>query len=140
MVSFCSVIKTNPPYNILLIDDHPKYLYRIGQFIWDSPHAGTVIRAQDAASAISLVQQFEPTVVFLDIHLAQSSGLDLISVIKAHAPDCRIFMLSNCSGEQYQKKATALGAEALLDKTYDFGKIPIILQNLASEFLATPSA
>ncbi len=124
---------TLPPYTILLVDDNLTYLYRIGQFIWDSPHAGTVIRARDAESALSLVLQYEPAIIFLDIHLAKTSGLSLLSVIKTRLPDSKIFMLTNCEGEHYHKKAMDLGAEELLDKTYDFPRIPLILQSFARE-------
>lgn len=127
-----------PPYTILLIDDNPKYLYRIGQFIWDSPNAGTVIRAADASTAISLAKQFQPAVIFLDIHLAHSSGLSLLPAIKEFLPECRIFMLTNCQGEHYHKKAIDLGAEGLLDKTYDFLKIPAILQDLVNKPVLRP--
>lgn len=75
----------NPPRpTVIIIDDHA--LFREGVRAALGDRATIVAEADDVQSGIDAVQQHEPDVVLLDLHLTSGSGHEVITAILAMDP------------------------------------------------------
>ncbi|MEX0997787.1 MAG: response regulator [Flavobacteriaceae bacterium] len=80
--------------------------------------------------ALELIETVKPKIVFLDIFLKDENGLGLLAHLKEHLPDIVVIMLTNNNELIYRNKAKQLGADYFLDKSYEFDKIPELLNSL----------
>lgn len=92
-----------------------------------SGHASTITRA------LELIENVKPDIVFLDIFLKDENGLGLLAHLKEYLPKIIVIMLTNNNELIYKNKAKQLGANYFLDKSYEFDKIPQLLNSLAKK-------
>lgn len=88
--------------------------------------------AYKISEAIQLVETQSPDVILLDIILKNESGIDLLEYVKSNYPSIKVIVLTNHSDQFYRSKCKTLGASFFLDKSYEFDKLPQILNNLKS--------
>ena len=113
---------------ILLIDDEPdvETLFRqqfrrdlrSGRFTMEFAQSALIAlqRITDAAG-VSLI------LILSDINMPGMSGLDLLPKAKALRPDVPVIMITAYGDAETKRKALENGAEALLTKPIDFGKL-----------------
>ena len=79
------------PIRALIVDD--KWLIRSELKYMLKPYLNIEIigEAENGREAADLIQQKRPDVIFLDIHLPDDSGFDLVERLK---PDCQIVFIS----------------------------------------------
>ena len=77
-------------------------------------HASTV---KDAIAGI-LVER--PTLVILDIQLADGTGFDVLRALRKQAPEIDVYLFSNFSAYPYRQLAERLGAKDFFDKSKEF--------------------
>ena len=61
--------------------------------------------------------------VILDFRLSQGNGLDVLKALKKDQPGIKTIMLTNLSGDSYQKKFKEFGGDVFLDKTKEFSDV-----------------
>lgn len=66
--------------------------------------------------------------LLLDLQLEDGNGLDVLSVVKPMFPGMRVIVLSNLATDQHRGACIAAGADIVLDKSRDFGRVPEILR------------
>lgn len=66
--------------------------------------------------AIEMIKEKKPAIVFLDINLPQSSGLDAVPLIRKFAPASRIIAVSMHNQPAYARKMLQLGAKGYVTK------------------------
>ena len=59
----------------------------------------------------------KPDIILLDIMMPDRDGLTILETIRPQLPDTKIVICSNLNQPQYLKKAKALGANLVLDKS-----------------------
>jgi len=59
----------------------------------------------------------KPEIILLDIMMPDRDGLSILKTIRPELPDSKIIICSNLNQPQYLKKAEALGANLVLDKS-----------------------
>ena len=69
---------------------------------------------------LRLVLDVKPDIVLLDIVMPGGSGLRLLRTVKALAPECKVIMLSTEADKQIRREAAEMGADAFLDKAFEF--------------------
>jgi two-component system, chemotaxis family, chemotaxis protein CheY len=79
--------------------------------------------AGTAAAAISLFNQHKPDLVFLDIELPDSSGLELLTRFKKERQDSFIAMISGYSTLENVQQSIAAGAATFIVKPFSGDKI-----------------
>jgi two-component system, chemotaxis family, chemotaxis protein CheY len=79
--------------------------------------------ASSATAAVSLFYQQQPELVFLDIELPDSSGLELLKRFKQDRPDCCIAMISAFSTLENVQQSIAAGAMTFIVKPFNGDKI-----------------
>jgi DNA-binding NarL/FixJ family response regulator len=71
--------------------------------------------------------------MLLDLQLADGSGLDVLAAVKPQRPGLYVIVLSNfANAQQYRDASLAAGADVVLDKTKEFGRVRDILRDRLS--------
>ncbi|MGZ3836979.1 MAG: response regulator [Flavisolibacter sp.] len=66
--------------------------------------------------AVELIRSKRPDIVLLDINLAESSGFDIVPLVKKYAPGTKIISVSMHAQPAYAKKMLQLGAMGYVTK------------------------
>ncbi|GAB59336.1 response regulator [Rheinheimera nanhaiensis] len=96
--------------------------------------------AGTASAAVSLFNQQRPDLVFLDIELPDSSGLELLSRFKQERPDCFISMISGQSTLQNVQQSIAKGAATFIVKPFSGDKILAAMRLFEKRLTVRPIA
>ena len=105
-----------PPYTVIVIDDHP--LFRKGSehlFKLDDSFE-LVGDAADGPTGITLVHEFEPDVVLLDLNMEGMDGIEVLKQLKAGDLDSVVIMLTVSNSEADIVSALRCGADGYLLK------------------------
>lgn len=105
------------PLNILIVEDNPGDLLLLEEYISLSAVPVASIRTTGSLEkTIPLLEEYSPDIVFLDLHLPDSSGLETFRRIREFAPGSAIIILSGLSDTKIAREAITLGAQDYLDK------------------------
>jgi DNA-binding NarL/FixJ family response regulator len=97
-------------------------------------HVEFLGNARSASEALILIDEKKPNVVILDIHLGRNgihgTGIHLLVVLRSQYPEMKIIMLTNLSDAAYRNTCIALGADHFFDKSNDFDRVSVLLQEM----------
>lgn len=100
-----------------IVDDEPLILRSIKQSIEDAHSQFNVIgQAADSQIAFERIQQLKPDVIFTDIRMPVSDGIELIQKLRDAGNDAHIVLLSGYKEFEYAKSAIRLGVVDYLIK------------------------
>jgi DNA-binding NarL/FixJ family response regulator len=111
--SQASATKTMP---ILIVDDHPVVREGLSALISAQPDLTVCGQAAGCAEAIQLLDTTRPSLIVLDISLADGSGIELIKRIKARNASIRILVSSMHDEALYAERALRAGAMGYIGK------------------------
>ncbi|HEY6977705.1 MAG TPA: response regulator [Chitinophagaceae bacterium] len=115
---------------ILIIDDSALIVERLINMLTDMENIGSVRLAGTCAEASILLEQSQFQIIFLDIHLPDKSGIELLNKIKTNHPEIIVVMFTNQGGDFYKTLCMQLGANYFIDKSKDFELIPEIISSI----------
>jgi DNA-binding response OmpR family regulator len=72
--------------------------------------------------------------VFLDIHLPDANGIDLLKTIREISPETRVVIISGDGSIQGKDRALSEGAVQFLEKPFDIGVVARIVDSTFREF------
>jgi two-component system, NarL family, response regulator DevR len=98
----------NNPLRVLLIHDH-QLREGVKHCLKQEPDIEVVGEAASAKEALLLVEQTRPSMVTLDLHLPDMSGLDLAQRLRKRWPELKILLLSGYDSEKVQLVQAARG-------------------------------
>lgn len=101
---------------VVLVDDHTLVRSGLKTLLAEMDGVEVVAEASDGKEAISLVRQYTPDVVLMDISMQDMNGLDASAQIINENPAVRIIVLSMHDGEDYVARALKSGAAAYVLK------------------------
>jgi len=104
------------PIRVLCVDDHALVREGIGLIIGRQPDIEVVGEAATVKESIAQYVRLHPDVMLLDLELGASSGVDVITSVRAHDPDARIIVLTVHVGDEDIRQAMAAGAATYLFK------------------------
>ena len=119
------------PAKILIVDDEELIRDLISITLFDLGH--TTIEAANGEKAVSLYQEHNPDLVFLDILMPVMNGIDAYLAIKKINPEAKIVFITGHAGEYLEKILVILAKNEyvyLLRKPFDFTEIAKVV-NLA---------
>ena len=112
---------------VLIADDQPRARRSLIALLSTLPQIGQVREAVNGLEAIRLIEESQPDVVLLDVHMPEMDGLEATRNVRAHWPKIKIIVLS--MDEDCASDAIAAGADAFFSK----GEPPQrLLETLAS--------
>jgi DNA-binding NarL/FixJ family response regulator len=104
------------PTRILIVDDHPLVRHALRVVLEMEKDFEICGEAEDASSALSLIQKTPPDIVILDITLKSSDGFAVLKEIKAEFPQVKVFFFSAHEESLYGLRALRSGAMGYLTK------------------------
>lgn len=103
---------------ILVVDDEP-YILRSLAFVLER-QGYRVITASDGDTALSMIRELHPNLVFLDIMLPRKNGYEICAIVKEdpELADTHVVMLS-AKGQQIDRERGMLGgADTYMTKPF----------------------
>lgn len=116
---------------VFLVDDSAQVIERLKEMLAPLPGVELMGIAADIPAAFIGLRAVTPDVVLLDLHLPGGSGIEVLKVIKKEMPATKVIVLTNYAFPQYQRKCEEAGADAFLDKSKDFAKVPEVIESLS---------
>lgn len=119
-------------YRTLLVDDENLVLRSLEAGIdWRKSGYRVSGKANDGATALALVREIRPHVVFTDIRMPGMSGLELIKRIKELDDDVQIIVISGYAEFAYVQKSLQFGVLGYCLKPFDDHEIETLLRKAA---------
>ena len=104
------------PIKILLVDDHAMFRTGIRVYLQMDPDLTIVGEADNGEEALCLVKELRPDVVVLDISMPGLDGLSVTRIIREHAPESRVILLTQHENREYIRSALKMGASGYVLK------------------------
>ena len=102
-----------------IVDDHAIVRSGLRQFFSDHVDLRVVGEAASGREAIDLVRNTEMDVLLMDLSMPGQTGIDVLAMIRAKAPDLGILILSGYPEEHYAMNLIRQGASGYLNKECD---------------------
>jgi DNA-binding NarL/FixJ family response regulator len=106
---------------VLIVDDHAGFRAMARRMLEAEGHT-IVGEAADGAAAITETRRCSPEVVLLDLHLPDTSGLDVAEQLTAGADSPIVILTSTHDEEELEELARQRGARAFVPKTQLSGR------------------
>ena len=125
---------------VLVADDHRTFTDLVGVALRSEAEIEWVGAAHDAANARSMVEQFRPNVVVMDVRLGEDDGLVLTRELTANHPHMRIVVLTAETNGKVLLRAARAGACALLPKGGPFSELLTAIRSASTDSLSIQPA
>jgi DNA-binding NarL/FixJ family response regulator len=110
-------MRTDPAKRtVFIVDDHPIIRQGLALLINREPDLAVCGDAEEAASALRLIEELKPDLVIVDISLSGPDGLDLLKSIRARDPNLPVLILSMMDELLYAERGLRAGANGYIMK------------------------
>jgi CheY-like chemotaxis protein len=89
---------------------------------------------ETATEALAELRRESYDLIFLDVHLPDGNGIDLLEEIGRISPDSKIVVMSGDASETNRKRAYNGGALQFLEKPFDLSEVHDILRSTSGKF------
>ncbi len=101
---------------VFIVDDHPILREGLALLINREPDLAVCGDAEEAHSALALIEAMRPDVAVVDISLNGPDGLDLLKTIRTRDPNLPVLILSMLDELLYAERALRAGASGYIMK------------------------
>jgi DNA-binding NarL/FixJ family response regulator len=117
---------------VLIVDDHPNFRHilrtKLSQLL-----PLIVEEAATGQEALEKIDVFLPHLIFMDIDLPDTNGLQFTREIKARHPGISIAVMTGHKGPGYQELAAHFGADRFFPKdSIDWNEVTAFVRSVAS--------
>jgi len=116
---------------VMLVDDEPRIIMILQRVIEKNSEYAVVAACDNMTEALVQFVAHKPQVVFMDIEIKGSSGVDCARVMMDMAPDTKIIFATAHS--EYMSDAFSIYAFDYLVKPFDIGRIQHTLERIAAK-------
>lgn len=103
--------------NLLLVDDQRMFAESLRIYLTNYAAEVDVIGiCANGKEACEFVEQKEPDIILMDVHMPVMDGVEAVTKIKASHPDVKIIMLSTYDEDEFVRSALINGASGYLLK------------------------
>ncbi|MGA6993033.1 MAG: response regulator [Candidatus Deferrimicrobiaceae bacterium] len=120
------------PVNVLVVDDEPLICWALKRRF--SGRDMSVHVVGNCVEALVELREKPYGLVFLDIHLPDGNGLDLLEEIKEISPGTRVIVISADGTEQNRQRAFAGGAFQFVEKPFNINDITRLVESSFGEY------
>ena len=99
---------------VLIVDDEPDICFLLGNMLKQKSFIPVI--ANTISDGLHKLKEYAPSLLFLDIHLPDGSGLDIIRGVKKDFPELKIIMMSAYDGAKEKSRAMEEGADIFISK------------------------
>jgi response regulator of citrate/malate metabolism len=117
----------NTSIRVIVIDDDFMIAKMHGKFISSQPGYELVGLAYNYEQALSLVTEFKPELLLLDVYLPDHSGIDLLRTIRSQNIPCDIILITAAKEREIVEEGFRLGVFDYLFKPFDLEHLQNIL-------------
>jgi len=110
------IMRAKPPITVLIADDHPIFRRGLCDIIVGDPTLRLVGEAADGEQAWQLIQELQPMVAVLDIHMPKRSGIQLGRLVSQQRLPVELIILTMDAEEGLLYEALNLGVKGYLLK------------------------
>ena len=120
--------------SVLIVDDDESLRYLLRRYLVEAGYQ--VHEAEDGRQATRMYRQRPADLVVLDLVMPDQEGLETIRVLRQEFPSVRIIAISGAFLGEFLPVATALGAQAALEKPIEQALFLKTVQDLIGELPA----
>jgi DNA-binding NarL/FixJ family response regulator len=117
---------------LLIVDDSELIRNSLVRLLLEIPGIESIRTADSLVRALDCVEQEEPNLIILDLHLPDGNASRLIEPLKWLAPLARIAMLTNDASEYSRRQCLDQGADWFFDKSTEFERLLEVVRDLAA--------
>ena len=103
-------------FKILIVDPNDPFRRSLKKVLVKRFHCVDIREASNGRQSLALVQEFNPDLIFCEIHLPSENGLDLARQIKIDHPQIIFVILTSYNLPEYRAAALDSGIEHLVPK------------------------
>lgn len=104
---------------IVIIDDHQLFREGVKRILDFEKTFEVVAEGDDGSDAITLVEEYKPDVIIMDINMPNINGVEATRQLIERYPDSKVIILSIHDDENYVSHALKTGASGYLLKEMD---------------------
>ncbi|MBW1723115.1 MAG: response regulator transcription factor, partial [Deltaproteobacteria bacterium] len=120
----------NPPYRIIIAEDHTILREGLRALLSSKPSFEIVAEAEDGRDAIRSVVEHRPDLILMDLSMPNMNGLEAIREIKKQNPDTKIIVLTVHKAEEYILAALQAGADGYVLKDATHAELEMAIMNV----------
>lgn len=104
---------------IIIIDDHQLFREGVKRILELEPEFEVVAEGDEGSQAVSLVEEYHPDVVLMDINMPGVGGIEATRTLLKAYPETKVLILSIHDDESYVAHSLRSGAKGYLLKEMD---------------------
>ncbi|MBL7033582.1 MAG: response regulator [Candidatus Delongbacteria bacterium] len=117
-----------PDKLILVADDELEICRVLGEYLNELGYS--VLLAENGEQAVELADEHEPDLVFLDIKMPRTTGLEALGRIRERHPRMKVIMITGVDDKMLAREALLLGASDFIPKPFSFSYMKRVLDSL----------
>jgi len=115
---------------VFVADDSAFIRERLPDMLSELSGVEVVGQAEDGTGALASIRKLNPDVVIMDIRMPEMNGIDVLKELQKDKLRPIVMVMTNYPYAQYREKCRALGANYFFDKSKDFDRLFLALQQL----------
>lgn len=120
-------------YRVMIIDDEPIIVEGLSRSIpWEKWNCQVVATANDGVEGRKRIEEYKPHMIFLDIHMPEMDGLQMIAAMKSEYEDMEICILTGYRDFDYAQQAIRLGVSRFLLKPSNMEELEEAIEKMCS--------
>lgn len=121
-------------YRLLIVDDEQVTRHGLTSlFDWAKLNVEVVGEADDGMTALPLLDELRPDILFTDVKMARMDGIELARRAKEKYPGLKIVFLSGYSEVEYVRSALKVGAVDYILKPVDYAEMEQCFQKVIQQ-------
>jgi DNA-binding NarL/FixJ family response regulator len=116
---------------VVVVDDVPELRLLVRITLEGDPEIEVVGEAANGRQGVEVVEATDPDIVLLDLSMPDMDGLEAIPLMRTHAPNARVVVLSGHEAGRVSLEALDQGASRYINKAAGLEAIPQIVREVA---------
>jgi len=113
---------------ILVVDDDAEICRVLGEYLKEQGY--DVKLGRDGKQAVTMADEYEPDLIFLDMKMPQLTGLEALEQIRERHPRMKVVMITGVDDKKLAREALMLGANDYIAKPFSFSYLKRVLNSL----------
>lgn len=118
--------------NVVIVDDHAVVRYALKTLLSAENDLHVVGEAASGREAVDVARNLKIDVLLMDLAMPGQSGIDVLAMLRAKAPDAGILVLSGHPEEHYAVELIRRGAAGYLNKACELEEILKAVRTVAA--------